>query len=160
MVVSGKDKHLFIQPVDDDTGALVIANLTENTHSIENELMDEQTKMQRIVEYGQNSESFEITAYGEKGDPGQQAVLSAIRNKKKLKVWEVDVTGEGPYDATFANVVVESVEKTSASDSFEEVSATFQVDGNSAEGDFTELPSGFETASAITFEEPDTGTTT
>lgn len=157
MPTNGKSKQLFVQPKDDTNGALVIANLTENSHSIENELMDEQTKMGRILEYGNNNESFEITAYGEKGDAGQQAVLDAIRNKKRLNVWEVDVSAEGPYPATFAEVLVESIERSSASDSFEEVSATLQVNGESVEGELTALPAGFDTATTTTFQEPATG---
>ena len=139
----GKDTILLVQPIDATIGdaGLVIANLTENSYSIENELMDEQTKMGRILEYGNNSESFEMTAYGEKGDPGQQAVLNAIKQKKKLKVWEVyTVPNEtGNFDATFAYCLVESAEKTHG-DTFTEVSSTLQVDGESQEGEITELP--------------------
>lgn len=157
MPTSGRNKQLFIQPKDDTNGALVVANLTENSHSIENELMDEQTKMGRILQYGNNNESFELTAYGEKGDAGQQAVLDAIRNKTNLLVWETDVSGAGPYDAQYAEVLVESVERSSASDSFEEISATFQVFGESVSGELTALPSGFTTGTSTTFQEPNTG---
>lgn len=153
---SGKNKQLFVQPKGDTTGALVIAHLTENSHSIENELMDEQTKMGRILQYGNNSESFEITAYGETGDAGQEAVLSAIRNKTNLLVWEVDVAAAGPYPSTYAECLVESVERSSASDSFEEVSATLQVYGESVEGDLTTLPAGYTTGTSTTFQEPTT----
>lgn len=158
MPISGRNKQLFIQPKGDTSGALVVANLTENSHSIENELMDEQTKMGRILQYGNNNESFELTAYGETGDAGQKAVLDAIRSKTNLLVWETDVSVDGgPYPSTYAEVLVESIEKSSASDSFEEISATFQVYGESVEGDLTALPSGFTTGTSATFQEPNTG---
>ena len=70
----GKDKILLIQAADAVLGAdaVVFGSLTEHGHSIENDIIDEKTKFGRIVGYGQNSESFEITAYGEKGDAGQK----------------------------------------------------------------------------------------
>jgi TP901-1 family phage major tail protein len=153
----GKDTILLVQPIDAALGAeaLVVANITENSYSIENEILDEMTKMGRIVEYGENSESFELTAYGERGDAGQQAILDAIKQKQKLKVWEVDIVpnANGNYDSTFAYVVVESAEKSHPTDSFTEVTATVQVDGESQEGELTSLPAGI-TNSGYAFETP------
>lgn len=165
MKQNGKDTILLIQPVDATVGsdALVVAEQTEGTYSIENELVDEQSKMGRILAYGQNSESFELTAYGVKKDAGQLAVLNAIKQKKKLKVWEVDLipNEQGTYDAVFAYCLVESVEKSSPGDNFIEISATLQVEGESVEGTLTELPEGILNASAIEFEQPgETGTST
>ncbi|WP_102335747.1 phage major tail protein, TP901-1 family [Salimicrobium jeotgali] len=156
MATSGKDIHTFIQPVGATNGALIIKNETENTHSIENELMDEQTKLGRILEYGNNTESFETTAYGEKNDEGQMALINAIKKKEKLDVWRVNTSGEGPYPATYGRVLVESAEKTGASDSFEEVTATMQVEGETVDDELTALPDAFSTASTITFKQPDT----
>lgn len=90
---SGKNTVLLVQLATATLGedGFLIGNLTENSHSMENELVDEQTKMGRILAYGQSSESFEISAYGDKNDPGQKAILDAIRNQVQLKVWEVDL---------------------------------------------------------------------
>ncbi|WP_121640607.1 phage major tail protein, TP901-1 family [Virgibacillus sp. Bac330] len=159
MLQSGKDTILLVQPEDATVGsdALVVAEQTEGTYSIENELVDEQSKMGRILAYGQNSESFELTCYGEKNDPGQMAVMQAIKKKKRLKVWEVDLipNTEGAYDATFAYCLVESVEKASPGDNFIELSATLQVEGESAEGVLSELPEGATQKSNVTeFEQP------
>jgi TP901-1 family phage major tail protein len=158
----GKNTILLVQPIDAVIGSegLLVANLTENSYSIENDIIDEKTKMGRIVEYGDNNESFEMTAYGKKGDPGQQAVLDAIKKKKKLKVWEVDTVANasGLYDATFAICVVESVDKDAPGDGFREVSATLQVDGESVEGELTTLPAA-ATQTPYDFETPgETGT--
>lgn len=156
-MLNGKDTVLLVQPINDTNGSLAIANLTENSYSIENELIDEMTKMGRILAYGQNSESFELTAYGERGDEGQEAVLNAIKNKEELKVWEVDTVanGTGTYDAVFAYCLVESAEKSNPTDSFQEVTATLQVRGQSQEGELTEIPAGL-TEPPYPFEEPDT----
>ncbi|MEN2765835.1 phage major tail protein, TP901-1 family [Ornithinibacillus xuwenensis] len=156
-MINGKDTVLLVQPIDNTIGdpGLVVANLTENSYSIENELIDEMTKMGRILAYGQNSESFELTAYGEKGDPGQEAILNAIKNKTELKVWEVDTlaNGTGTYDAVFAYCLVESVEKSNPNDSFQEVTATLQVRGESQEGTITTLPTAL-TDAPYPFESP------
>lgn len=164
---NGKDTILLVQSTDAVLAAegLLIGNLTENTYSIENEILDESTKFGRIVGYGQNSESFEFTAYGETGDPGQKAVLDAIKNKKQLKVWEVDINLNelGKHDAVFAYTIVESVEKSAPQDGFVEISATVQVIGDSQEGEIDALPAeliefakyGFEAPGAATGEFPD-----
>ncbi|MGM0903062.1 MAG: phage major tail protein, TP901-1 family [Bacillota bacterium] len=161
-MINGKDVILLVQPIDATIGsnALVVAEQTEGSYSIENELVDEMTKSGRRLGYGPNSESFEMTAYGKKGDPGQTAVLNAIKKKKKLKVWEVDLVpnAEGTYDSTFAYCLVESVEKSNPSDNFQEVTATLQVDGESIEGTLATLPDGLEEL-LYDFENPgETGT--
>lgn len=164
---NGKDTILLVQSTDAALAAagLVIANLTENSYSIENDVLDESTKFGRIVGYGQNSESFEFTAYGEAGDPGQKAVLDAIKKKKQLKVWEVDINtnANDKHDAVFAYTIVESVERSAAQDGFVEVSATVQVIGSSQEGEIDALPQdlidfakyGFEAPGSKTGEFPD-----
>lgn len=163
----GKDTILLVQSTDAALAAngFLIGNLTENSYSIENDLIDESTKFGRIVGYGQNSESFEFTAYGEKGDAGQKAILDAIKNKKQLKIWEVDVNVNdgGQHDAVFAYTIVESVEKSAPQDGFEEISATVQVIGATQEGTIPALPAemlefakyGFEAPGAATGEFPD-----
>lgn len=154
---SGKNTILLVQPIDNTIGdaGLLVANLTENSYSIENEIIDEMTKMGRIVEYGENSESFELTAYGKKSDPGQLAILNAIKQKKKLKVWEVDLekNDANAYDATFAICIVESAETSSPTDGFKEVSATLQVTGSSVEGELLTLPTA-ATEAPYAFETP------
>ncbi|WP_446935925.1 phage major tail protein, TP901-1 family [Lysinibacillus fusiformis] len=154
---NGKDTVLLVQLADAALGTdgFLIGNLTENSYSLESELVDEQTKFGRILAYGQSSESFEITAYGDKKDPGQIAIIEAIRKEKQLKVWEVDLTvnDDDTHDANFAYTLVESVEKSSPGDGFQELSATLQVIGKSQQGKLPKLPQeviefatyGFET---------------
>jgi len=155
MVKEGKKTILLVQPIDAIIGdqSMIIANSTENGHSTENELMDEMTKNGRVLAYGHNSESFEITAFGEKVDPGQLAIIAAIKKKKKLRVWEVDLVANeaGTYDSIFAYCFVESVEKSNG-DSFQEVTATLQVEGESQEGTLTMLPAAATAQSSYDFE--------
>lgn len=159
---SGKNTILLVQPIDNTLGdpGLLVANLTENSYSIENELIDEMTKMGRILAYGENSESFELTAYGKKKDPGQMAIMNAIKQKKKLKVWEVDLekNANEAYDATYAICLVESAETSSPTDGFKELSATLQVEGSSVEGELLTIPAAASEA-PYAFETPgETGT--
>lgn len=156
----GKDTIYLAQATDDalGTSAYVIANQTEGSYSIESELVDEQTKQGRLVDYGNTSESFELTMFGETGDPGQNAVLQAIKNKRQLKVWEVDTVKNtaGKYPANFAYVIVESAERTGSTDGFEEISTTLQVIGQTREGelDDTDVPNAVIQFAKYGFEKP------
>lgn len=163
----GKDLFYIVQDIDAVEGedALLVAFQTEGTFSSENELMDEQTKFGRVLAYGNDSESFELTYYKKRGDEGQDVIADAKKNKKQLKVWEVDATenGDGNHDARFAYALVESLESSNASDGFVEMSTTLPIIGTSQEGEITALPQ--DTLDALKamqyeFEEPgDTGTT-
>lgn len=163
----GKDIVFLVQATDAALAAdgYLIANQTDGSHSIENDVLDESTKFGRIVGYGQNSESFEITAYGESADPAQEAILNAIRDKKQLKVWKVNLNlnADDTHDAFFAYTIVESVEESASQDGFVEVSSTLQVIDQSKKGTIPALPAevidfakyGFEAPGEATGEFPD-----
>ncbi|MFF2174971.1 phage major tail protein, TP901-1 family [Lysinibacillus sp. NPDC058147] len=159
---NGKDTVLLVQLATNALGedGFLIGHLTENSHSMENELVDEQTKFGRIVAYGQSSESFEVTMFGDKNDPGQKAILDAIRKKVQLKVWEVDLNtvkneaDEEVHDAIFAYTLVESVEKSNPGDNFQEISGTLQVIGESKEGQLPKLPDSVIEFATYGFEAP------
>jgi TP901-1 family phage major tail protein len=163
----GKDTIIMVQATDAAlaSSGMVIGHLTENSYSIESDILDESTKFGRIVGYGQNSESFEFSAFGDTKDAGQKATLDAIKNKKQLKLWEVDLNLNdlGKHDTVFAYVIVESVEKSAAQDGFVEYSATVQVIGSTQDGEIPALPAevidfatyGFEAPGATTGEFPD-----
>lgn len=167
----GKDTVLAVQDVTAalGEGGHIIKGLTENSYSIENDMIDESTKFGRIVGYGQNSETFEVTAYGEKGDLGQKALMDAIKNKRQIKLWEIDISANetGDHDAMFAFCIVESIEKSYPQDGFMEISATLQVIGGTAEGKYPALSPeevefatyGFEVPGESTGEFPEQKTT-
>lgn len=162
-MLRGKDRILMFQAVDAAIGAnaFVFGNSTEHTWSTENELIDEKTKQGRILGYGDNSESADCTAYVDTSDPGQNVILTAIREKKQIKVWEVDLplNGTGKHNARFAYALVENVEEA-AGEGFVELSGTLQVFGSSKKGEMPALPPeviefatyGFETPGETTGE--------
>lgn len=159
---NGKDTVLLVQLATSALGedAFLIGHLTENSHSRENELVDEQTKFGRILAYGQSSESFEVTMFGDKNDPGQKALLDAIENEVQLKVWELDLktvlndADEEVHDAIFAYTLVESVEKSNPGDNFQEISGTLQVIGKSVRGQLPKLPVSVIEFATYGFENP------
>lgn len=156
---AGKDILYLAQAIDDTNGAVVPGFQTEGTFSSENELMDEQTKQGRILAYGNDTESFEITFYGEKGDAGQNVIKTAKDDHKQVKIWEVDINAnqDSAYDSRFAYCVVESYEESNSSDGFLELSVTLQIIGQSQKGELTSLPTGAVEAAQYAFEEPSTG---
>lgn len=156
----GKDSIFLVQLATAGLGeaAFLVANQTEGTYSIETELVDEQTKFGRLVDYGNSSESFELTAYGQTGDDGQNAILQAIKEKKQLKVWEVNTNknATGEYPTVFGYAIVESVERSNSTDGFEEISATLQIIGQTQNGTLTsaEVPDEVIDFAMYGFEKP------
>ncbi|MBD1223293.1 phage major tail protein, TP901-1 family [Virgibacillus halodenitrificans] len=159
---SGKKSLLLIQREDAviGTDAFVLGQLTEHTHAKENELMDEQSKFGRILAYGNTSESFDITAWVEKDDPGQSEIGSALDDEVRIKLWEVDteLNANGQHDAIFAYCLVETTEKSSPGE-LEEFSSTLQVEGKSQKGELPQLPPEVLDFAQYGFETPgETGT--
>lgn len=156
----GKDTIYLVQRAKDalGTAAYLIANQTEGSYSIETEIIDEQTKFGRLVDYGNTSESFDLSMYGQTGDAGQKAILDAIKNKEQLKVWEVNINKNtnGKYDSNFAYTIVESVERSGETDGFEELSTTLQVIGQTQAGelDTVDVPDEIVEFALYGFEKP------
>ncbi|MFJ7699993.1 phage major tail protein, TP901-1 family [Lysinibacillus fusiformis] len=156
--LNGKDSLLLVQPFDNALGAegFLIGDQTEHTHSYERELTDEQTKFGRILGPGQLSESLDVTFYGSTDDPGQAAVLEAIKKGMQLKVWEVEkhLNKNGKHDSLFAYTYVESLEKSAPTDGFLEISATLQVLNTSKQGELNPLPDDVLNFGDYDFEAP------
>ncbi len=156
----GKDTIYLVQRAKEalGTAAFLVANQTEGSYSIETEIIDEQTKFGRLVDYGNTSESFDLSMYGQTGDAGQKAILDAIKNKEQLKVWEVNINknANGKYDANFAYTIVESVERSGSTDGFEELSTTLQVIGQTQAGelDTVDVPDEVVEFALYGFEKP------
>ncbi|PAF19754.1 phage major tail protein, TP901-1 family [Terribacillus saccharophilus] len=144
MARSGKKSIIIVQSVRKELGdgGELFGQLSEHTHSKENELIDEQTKFGRILAYGNTSESFEITAYYDPSDAGQGAVADALDNEEQIKIWEVntELNANGKHDAIFAYCLVENSDKDSAGDGLEEFSSTLQVINKSQKGELDPLP--------------------
>ncbi|MGR6896997.1 phage major tail protein, TP901-1 family [Rummeliibacillus sp. BSL5] len=144
MLKNGKDTILLIQSATAALGesAFVIAQQTDLSHSIETEMSDEKTKFGRVVAPGTTSESFELTAYGDSGDKGQELIFEAIQKGAQIKVWKVDLVlnENGKHNATFAYGYFESADEKAGTEGFVEVSGTIQVLGQSQKGELDPLP--------------------
>jgi TP901-1 family phage major tail protein len=161
--ISGKKVIYLVQAVDAVVGsdALLPGFQTEGTWTDENEIVDEQTKQGRIVDYGSDSESFELTLYAAPGDPGQKAIRDAKRNKEKIKVWRVhlDLNANGKHDADFGMAIIESLEMSEPTDGFVEMSVTLPIIGSTQPGELDPLPADLIEAAQYEFEIPgETGT--
>lgn len=156
--MQGKDSVLLVQ----GTGAALleqgylIGGSTEHTHNKENELIDENTKFGRILGYGQTTENFDMTAYGDTEDAGQNVIIDAIDNKVQVKIWEVNLklNANGKHDSIFAYGLVENVEKSAPQDGFVEITSTVQVIGKSVKGEIDPLPPELIAFAQYGFEAP------
>lgn len=138
------------------TAGLTIANETESSHSISNSIVDEMTKTGRVVAYGNNSETVELTMYGARGDAGQEATLNAIRKKVQLKIWKVNTEANenDKYDTDFGYGIVESYEESAGSEGFREISVTVQIIDEMKQGELDSLPQEMLDFARYGFEAP------
>lgn len=161
--ISGKKIIYLVQAEDATVGsdALLPGFQTEGTWTRENEIVDEQTKQGRIVDYGVDNETFELTLYAAAGDSGQNAIEESYDEKKQIKVWRVnlDKNAAGKHDARFGMAIIESIEISEPSDGFVEISVTLPVIGKTQKGELEPLPADLIEAAQYEFEQPgDTGT--
>lgn len=158
MPISGKKILYLVQAVDAVIGsdALLPGFQTEGAWARENEIVDEQTKTGRIVDYGADSENFELTLYAEEGDAGQQAIEDAYDNKQKIKVWRVniDLNTNQKHDARFGFAIIENLEFSEPTDGFVEISTTLPVIGRTQKGELEPLPAELIEAAQYQFETP------
>ncbi|QFR56234.1 major tail protein [Bacillus phage 000TH010] len=142
--IMGQDVVYIFQAVDAAIGAdpLLPAYQTDGSYSSENELFDEITKNGRVLGYGSDSESFEMTYFGKQGDVGQKTIEDARRNKKQIKVWRVNLNknANDKYDAEFAFCLIESREYSDGAEGAIEISVTLQVFGAVQPGELDTLP--------------------
>lgn len=156
--ISGKKIIYLVQAVNATIGseAVLPGFQTEGTWTDENEIVDEQTKQGRIVDYGSDSETFGITLYAASGDLGQNAIRQAKRNKQKIKVWRVnlDLNANGKHDADFGMAIIESLEMGEPADGFVEMSVTLPIIGSTQAGELDPLPPELIEAAQYEFEQP------
>ncbi|MBU8788042.1 phage major tail protein, TP901-1 family [Bacillus sp. JJ353] len=156
---TGKSIIYIVQAANAPLGAeaLIVGNQTEGTWTREQETVDEQTKLGRIVGYGAKSETFELTLYAQQGDEGQKAIEWTYENESELKVWRVDISqkkANGKYDARFGYTIIENLEFSEPTDGFVEVSTSLPVLVRTVAGEL-ELPDDFiQAAQEILFETP------
>lgn len=154
----GKNILHMVQLANAPLGAQgrTLANETDSSHSISNGIVDEMTKTGRVVAYGNNSETIELSMYALRGDKGQNDVLNAIRKKIQLKIWKIDTVPDenGHYDVDFGYGIVESYEEAAGSEGFREVSTTVQIIGEMQSDKFESIPQEMIDYAAYGFELP------
>ncbi|KAA6450950.1 phage major tail protein, TP901-1 family [Bacillus swezeyi] len=156
---TGKSIIYLAQPANAPIGAdaYIIGNQTEGTWTREQETVDEQTKLGRIVGYGAKSETFELTLYAEDGDEGQEALDWTYDNEAELKIWRVDISKKnenGKYNARFGYTIIENLESGEPTDGFVEISTSLPVLVRTVKGEL-DLPDDFiQAAQEIIFEKP------
>ena len=129
----------------DPTDALLLADLQEGGHTIENDLAE--IIRGGKTDYGVNavSEEFKLTIGNIPGDKGIEQVKKVIKNGEQLRVWlyERNKRDDGKYHGVFAYTVPED----------NKIELTLKVKWNSAEGTEANLPpEWFEAAGAPTVE--------
>lgn len=156
--IKGKKIIYLVQSVNATIGsdALLPGFQTEGTWTRENEIIDEQTKQGRIVDYGNDSENFELTLYAGAGDAGQQAIEDAYEDKDQIKVWRVnlDLNANGKHDARFGYAIIENLELSEPTDGFVEISTTLPIIGVTQKGELDPLPAELIEAAQYAFETP------
>lgn len=156
--VSGKRVIYLVQAANATIGAsaLLPAFQTEGNWTQEQEMIDEQTKDGRVVDYGSKSENFELTLYAKQGDEGQEAIQWTYDNEEQLKVWrvELDFNASGKHNARFGYTIIESIESSEPQDGYVEISVSLPVIGKTVPGELDPLPAELIEAATYDFETP------
>lgn len=131
--MSVEDKIVLVQPVNNELGAEgnVLAELTEGSHKIANELTERTRGGKKDYKYGVTDEEFSLSFNYVKGNKGQEQLKEAIQKKIELKVWMADravttVTIDKKqvqgHEGIFARTVVEEY-----NGSFDDEESTIEV---------------------------------
>lgn len=152
-----KNYLAVVRPANDKldaVDALLLADLQEGGHTIENDLAE--IIRGGKTDYGVNavSEEFKLTIGNIPGDKGIEQVKKAIKNGEQLRLWlyERNKRDDGKYHGVFAYTVPESYEM-SFDDEDNKIELTLKVKWNSAEGTEDQLPpEWFAAAGAPTVE--------
>lgn len=129
--MSNTDMFILMQPVDNKIGdaGLVFAGLQEGSHKFSNEVKEKPIGGKMDHDFGVSSEEIDISLDRIKGDPGQEQLIDAFRNKKQVKIWkgykQVVVNPETQaeeHDANFGYTIPEEIE-----DSFDDEGATLEA---------------------------------
>ncbi|MBW7634638.1 phage major tail protein, TP901-1 family [Bacillus licheniformis] len=156
---TGKSIIYIVQAANAPVGAeaLIVGSQTEGTWTQEQETVDEQTKLGRIVGYGAKSESFELSLYAQRKDGGQDAIQWTYDNESQLKVWRVDLSQKkdnGKYDCRFGWTIIENIESSEPTDGFVEISTTLPVLVRTVPGEIELSDDFIQAANEILFEKP------
>lgn len=148
-VSKGQKTVLFFQKLNDattDGNKLRLAFQTDHSLSRERESIEEATKDGTLKDTGNESASFDITAYVSRDDATHKLVKDAYTNDELIQVWEVDITTpmeSGKYPALYAQGKFTNYNTSSSVDGYTELSTTFAVNLTPQDGEVTLTPDQF-----------------
>lgn len=143
--LNAKRVWYFLQSVDApiDSPALLPAFQTEGTTTYGGDVIDEQTKMGRIIQKSTDEQNIDLTQYFVSGDESIDIIKKSKTEGKSVKVWRVEVDesqavvegDHNAYPAEFGYGLVDELE-LSDGDDFVEASYTLNIVGTLREGTF------------------------
>ena len=143
--LNAKRVWYFLQSVDVPVGspAILPAFQTEGTTTYGGDVIDEQTKMGRIIQKSTDEQNIDLTQYFVPGDESIDIIKKSKTEGKSVKIWRVEVDEsqavvEGDhkaYPAEFGYGLVDELE-LSDGDDFVEASYTLNIIGTLREGTF------------------------
>lgn len=142
-VISGKDMLLFFRKRADHAtaDASKLRFQTEHSISMEKESESTQTKDGNIVTVsdGENSADISSLAYREDGETIEvwKELKRNFQNNDLMEMWQVDINSGldgADLDADYYQGYFTAFELSSAADGNVELSYTFAINGNGAEG--------------------------
>lgn len=149
-VSKGSKTVLFFQAMDDtiaDGNNLRLAFQTEHQFNSEREAIEETTKDGVLKDAGEINANIEFTCYVVRDNATYNLVEDAYLKGKPLQVWEVDITEEsdvGKYYATYGQGTLSTFNKSSSTDSYTELSATFNINLTPQQGEVSLTPEEFQ----------------
>ncbi|PTJ54183.1 phage major tail protein, TP901-1 family [Mammaliicoccus sciuri] len=149
-VSKGSKTVLFFQAMDDNTAdgnKLRLAFQTEHQFNSEREAIEETTKDGVLKDAGEINANIEFTCYVVRDNDTYKLVEDAYLKGRTLQVWEVDITEQstdGKYHATYGQGTLSSFNKSSSTDSYTELSSTFNINLTPQQGEVSLTPDEFQ----------------
>ena len=134
-----------------------IAFTTENSRSVSKDADSTSTKDGSIRTPGTAEVEISATAIMSKGDTLINELKAAMMSDSLIEIWEANLdepadAGENKFKGTYFQGYLTSLEVSSPSDGFVEVSLTFGINGDGADGNVT-VTTEQQEAAAYVFED-------
>lgn len=135
------DDFLYLVEIEDGTSKKDhrFFNQTDGSSSIESDAIELDTKDRTGSDYGKVTESVSLEGVLTEGDPAVKYVKKALRNKKFVRITELNTrtleTESGLY-------MITSFEKTYSNGDFATYSLEADLNGSIQEGEIEEIPEG------------------
>lgn len=129
----------FLYLVEINNNDVRIFNQTDGTTSIESDDIELDTKDKSGADYGSVTETVSIEGVLTEDDPAIPFIKNAIRNKKMVKITELNTRD---LSTESGNYKINSFEKSSSNGEFATYSIDATLNGSIKKGELTEIPDG------------------